>query len=866
MKKALLISFVLFLALHGQAKHIIGGEMVYQYLGKGSSANTSKYLITLKLFRDNHAPPDAAPMPNNVFIGIFNNSNSSQYPAAGSYFDIPIESEGQVTVNAFPSCIHNPPSLEYHVGLFLLTIDLPDNNSGYTATYQTCCRISPLANVNTFSGNGTGSTYSCSIPGIPDNSPQFSTSIDAICGGKPFHLQFNATDADKDSLVYAFTDAYNGGDFRNSGNGNPAPPPYYSVPYFNDYTESTPLGNEATIDPQTGIISGIAPDIGRYVVAVAVFSYRNGRLINEHHKDFIVNVTDCDFAGAVLSPKPVNCDGFNVSFFNEDSSPLNKTFYWEFGDPASGSADTSTSHTPTHIYSDTGTFVYKLVVNRGEQCSDSATQIIKVYPGFFPAFDIEGKCKNAVIQFLDKSKTNYGFITSWSWNFGDPIPTNDTSQLQNPVYTYANAATYPVQLSITSSKGCYKNLLDTINIINKPSFSLTNDTLICNIDTLQLTAFGNGHVFWTPNYNINDQNSFSPLVSPKIPTTYYATLFESPGCTGTDSVRVNVVSNVSLYAGKDTTICLTDTMQFNTASNALHYLWTPAGTLNSDTSKYPLAVPQAHTRYHVIASIGKCNTTDDVQVNVSPYPNANAGTDTSLCFPASYQLHATGGSIYSWSPRLFLNNSQISNPISTPSESIHYTVKVNDVLGCPKPAYDSVVIRVEKLIVDAGPRDTSVVLDQPLQLIGTGTGESFQWSPPAGLTNPNISNPVASLLNNQQYILKAMSSSGCANYDTINITVYKVKPGIFIPNTFTPNNDGLNDVFRPILVGMKSLQFFRVYNRGGQLMFATNIQNQGWDGTYKGQAQDAAVFVWMAEGINYLGNIIFEKGSVTLIR
>jgi gliding motility-associated-like protein len=192
-------------------------------------------------------------------------------------------------------------------------------------------------------------------------------------------------------------------------------------------------------------------------------------------------------------------------------------------------------------------------------------------------------------------------------------------------------------------------------------------------------------------------------------------------------------------------------------------------------------------------------------------------------------------------------------------------VQVNEVLGCPKPAYDTVTIIVEKLVADAGPRDTAIVVNQPLQLNGTG-GEFFLWSPPNGLNNPDISNPVALLANGQQYILKVASIAGCTSTDTIDVNVYKVKPDLYLPDAFTPNSDGLNDVFRPIPIGMKSLKFFKVYNRLGQLVFSTTIQNQGWDGTIKGNPQDAGVFVWMAEGEDYLGKVIFKKGTVTLIR
>ncbi len=865
MKKHLFTLIILLATFTVSAKHIIGGEMIYEYLGKGVAANTNKYRITLKLFRDRNSPADAAAMPLNVYIGIFNNANLQQYPSPGTYYDVVKNNEEEVSVNPLPDCISNPPTLRYHTGLYVLTVDLPENSQGYTATYQTCCRISPLTNVNTFGGNGTGSTYTTSIPSMNDNSPQFRTSIDAICGGKPFTLDFSASDKDGDSLVYDFTAAYDGGNFQNASNGNPAPPPYSSAPYQAGFSGLTPLGKEAKIDPQTGIISGTAPDIGRYVVAVVVRSYRNGVIINEHLKDFIVNVTNCDFAGARLNPRPVSCDGFDVKFSNDDFSPLNKTFYWEFGDPSTGILNTSTLASPTHIYSAPGEFTYKLVVNRGDQCSDSAIQTIKVYPGFFPEFDVDGKCINSSIYFKDKSTTNFGSIDSWSWKFGDPATLADSSKIKNPDYLYEKAGSYTVELQVTSTMGCNKNITKTVDIVEKPTFSVTNDTLICNIDDLQLNAYGTGKIVWSPNYNISDVNSFSPVVSPKVPTTYYATLFESPGCVATDSVRVDVVSKVSLNAGRDTTICLTDVVRLNTVSNGLHYSWSNASTLDDAKVKNPFATPEATTTYTVTSTIGKCSATDRMTIKTIPYPNANAGNDATICASESYQLNVTGGSLYSWSPTIFLDNATIPNPVTTPEESVQYIVEVKDVLGCPKPVFDTIRITVEKLVADAGPRDTSIVVNQPLQLNASGA-ETFTWIPSKGLNNPNIGNPVALLSENQQYILRISSSAGCTAFDTIDVKVYKIKPGLYVPNAFTPDGDGLNDIFRPVLVGMRSLKYFRIYNRAGAIVYSTNVQNKGWDGTFQGKPQDSGVFVWMVEGEDYLGNIVFEKGSVMLVR
>lgn len=862
MKKTLLIIAAVFLAvIHCQAHHITGGEMTYQYKGVGASPNTSRYLITLKIFRDQNAI-NAALMPSRVYIGVFNKDDGS------AIFNIVNKtSESAVPVGTLPPCIQNAPNLDYHVGIFELTVDLPDNTKGYAAAYQTCCRVDNLANVQNYGGNQTGSTFTTDIPPAQykDNSPEFVTKVDVVCADKPFQLSYNASDVNGDSLVYSFTKAYDGGSVRGDSLVKPEAPPYSSVTYINSYTSQFPLGSKAVIDSKSGIVSGIAPPSGKYVLGVKVASFRNGVLINEHLKDFIINVSNCDFAGAELNPKPVVCDSFNVAFQNDNTSSLNKTFYWDFGDPKSGQQNTSDLKSPNHVFTDTGVFVYKLVINRGQQCSDSATQILKLYPGFYPAFNVDGQCINSSIFFTDKTTTNFGTVNSWSWNFGDPSLPGDTSQMKNPYYVYSQPGNYDVQLKVGNSKGCSKLFTQTVPIKTQPDFSLNNDTLMCNIDTLQLSAIGKGSISWTPVYNINNANSFTPLVSPKVPTMYYATLDQSRGCVATDSVFVNVVKAVSLSLNPDTTVCLHDTAQLIPASDGLHYLWTPANSVLNDTSKNAFVVPTENTKYHVVSSIGKCSAAADIMVKAVPYPIAYAGNDTTICFPSGIQLHASGGSIYKWLPPTYLTNSNIPNPVSSPTESVSYLLQVNDVLGCPKPSFATINIVVEKPIADAGPADTAIVVNQPLQLTGTGA-QFFSWTPPTGLNDPNISNPVAILTESQQYILQVKTSAGCTSEDSIRVLVYKVLPDLYVPDAFTPNHDGTNDVFRPIPIGIKKLNYFKVYNRVGQLIFSTNVQNQGWDGTFKGQPQDPGVFVWIAEAVDYLGKTLVRKGSVTLIR
>ncbi|RYD89078.1 MAG: PKD domain-containing protein, partial [Sphingobacteriales bacterium] len=441
---------------------------------------------------------------------------------------------------------------------------------------------------------------------------------------KPFTLDFSATDPDAttmgDSLVYTFCSAYNGGGATGSEYTTPAPAPFPEIPYKFGYTGTQPLGPRATINTETGIISGIAPDAGKYVVSVCVTTYRNGRFINTHRKDFIVTVAPCDFAGAQLNPTYTSCDGFTVNFTNLNNSPLNLTYYWDFGD-----GTISTDESPVHTYGSAGDFPLKLVINRGGNCADSTTAIVKVYPGYFPGFTNNSPmCKGIPVQFTDITTANYGAANSWKWDFGIPSDRSDTSRLKNPAFIYQTPGDYTVKLIVASDKGCVDTVDHVVSIVDKPAFTVTNDTLICAIDnlTLHATASVAGSVVWTPNYNINNVNSFNPVVSPDVTTTYQVRFSDNFGCTATDSVRVRVVSEVTLSAAPDTTICLTDSVRLRLNTDALYFTWTPAATIRDPRAQSPFATPVAPvTTYNVRASISaNCFKDETIVVSTVPYP------------------------------------------------------------------------------------------------------------------------------------------------------------------------------------------------------------------------------------------------------
>lgn len=884
MKKLyLLISLFIGAIQAVHAGHIAGGEMFYRYIGPGTTPDSKIFEVTLRLFRDcnpinnsnGQAPP---PLPTAVTLGVF--VNETNLPFLSS---VPVArtTEGSVTLQSPYECIQNPPRVCYEVSTYTTRVDLPDNLQGYTISFQTCCRINGLSNV---SGGSIGSTYLCNIPGTSllgtgtNSSPEFNLKDTVlICRNKQFTLPFSATDPDADSLSYSFCDAFGSPGFGNNNNVPPAAPPYTGLNYQSQYSGTSPLGNGVSINSKTGVISGRAPagninpgGASYFTVNVCIAEWRNGIQISQHRKDFTVKISDCDFADAELPLDNRTCDGFSYTFQNLVTSNQIRTYFWDFG-VTSLTNDTANIAAPNFTYPDTGVYNLTLIVNRGEVCTDTAFSKIYVYPGFFPAFNTYDGCKNIPIQFTDATTGLYGSPNSWFWDFGNTSVNNDTSRLQNPQYTYPQNGTYRATLLVGSAKGCLDTVSRLMTITDKPPIQLTNDTLICSIDTLQLNAFAQGTFAWTPNYNINNLTASNPLVSPNVKTTYYVTVTLAPGCVNTDSVIVDVKDFVTIAPLKDTTICRGDSVAFRPSTDGLYYAWSPPGLFTNPRIKNGVAVPVLpSTPFTFISSIGKCNTSATVTVRTVPYPVVDAGNPFSICFRDTTTLTGSGdASSWLWSPARFVSSPTSLTTQAFPLGTTNFILRGTDTLGCPKPVFDTVLVTmIPKVNAFAG-NDTAVVVNEPLQLNATGA-TFYQWSPETGnFSNTAIANPVAIFADPAEkitYYVRATTPEGCFGFDTINIRVFKTAPTIFVPTAFTPDGNRLNDVFVPIAVGITKLDYFRVFNRWGNEVFATTTLQKGWDGTYKGKQQGPDTYVWMVSGTDFTGKKVVLKGTVNLIR
>jgi len=380
-----------------------------------------------------------------------------------------------------------------------------------------------------------------------------------------------------------------------------------------------------------------------------------------------------------------------------------------------------------------------------------------------------------------------------------------------------------------------------------------------------MTGGKNPYMYSADGINFQNSNTFNLNTG-----NYTIAVKDDNGCTAFQNIFIPLNNIVTVEAGSDKTICEGKSIQLNTLSNADRFTWTPAATLDNSSLQSPVANPVITTKYYVTASTGICNRPDSVTVFVNPAPIPNAGPDSAICFGKQIQLNGSGGISYFWSPSSTLDNSHIANPTTTSlAGSISYFLHVIDANGCNSLKRDEVVITVTKqVIVNAG-RDTTLAIGQSLPLFATDINNvgfnQYEWLPHDGLDNPFVAAPNAVAEKNITYTIVARTPIGCLATDKIKILVYK-GPDIYVPKAFTPNRDGLNDVLRAIPVGISKFRYFRIYDRWGSMIFNTVDPLTGWDGRIKGTEQPTATYIWMAEGVDYRGNVVQRRGSVIIIK
>jgi gliding motility-associated-like protein len=571
------------------------------------------------------------------------------------------------------------------------------------------------------------------------------------------------------------------------------------------------------------------------------------------------------------------CVGQPITFLDASTSFGSIiSWFWDFGD-----GTTSTlANPPPHIYTTANVYQVKLVIVGNDGCvSDTFRQEITV--GTFPVadFDAADVCEGNPVNFTDRSSVLVGSINSWNWDFGN----GNTAIVQNPSQNFATTGPQTVTLRVRTVEGCASPPVQkTVNV--RPlsgAAALFRDTCISEavtfsgVNTRPLVPIQSWTWVLGDGFTSNSQQFTHRFAQPG---TYSVKLKINPvnGCpldTIFDSITIGGIPAVGFSAadvcdGKPVIFSDSTTVQTGTITN---WDWDfgngNTSNLQNPTETYTSPGPKlvnlrVRTNYGCVAALQK---------PVTVLPQAKVEADfADDC--AGKQLLFTGINldpgvpIQNWKWVLgdgFTSSSQQFNHAYTRGGT--YTVQLVAVpaFGC---AADTIrrPIRIIETRAFAG-NDTIVATGQPIQLNATGGGTIYEWTPPDNLSNPDISNPIAILQEDQTYTVKVSTTEGCATTDQVKIRVYK-GPDIYVPTGFTPNNDNRNNILTPISVGIKEFNYFKVFNRWGQLIFSTNKINTGWDGRFGGIPQPSSTYIWMVQGKDYLGRVITKKGTVVLVR
>ena len=437
----------------------------------------------------------------------------------------------------------------------------------------------------------------------------------------------------------------------------------------------------------------------------------------------------------------------------------------------------------------------------------------------------------------------------------------------------------------TGSTGGSRNHQRVCTSLN-PGFSLQDNLTTCYPDLISFkdtsTSFGSiVKWFWDLGDGTLDNSQNPPPHLYPAPGNYEVKLniLGNNGCLSDTFKRTVVVGSkpIAGFLYQPSPICDSTPVNFIDTSfvefgTVNRWTWNINGTSYNTQNLVPIPITITSPRVATLQVQTKEGCISDpvtTSLNVLPRPKL-AMSFADVCKGDSVFFTGTNtnasSTVQQWSWNFGNGNSDNSGPSVSQlyASAGKFSVQLSAIgdNGCRSGIVSSVV-NIYETNAYAG-NDTIVADNQPVQLKGSG-GVLYSWSPATGLNDPTIANPIATVASDAVYVLTAYTPQGCSSTDTIKIKVFK-GPAIYVPSAFSPNGDGRNDRFRIIAIGMKQVDYFRIYNRYGQLVYSASGAGAGWDGTFNGKAQTTGTFVWMVHGVDYNGQVYSKKGVVTLIR
>ncbi len=521
---------------------------------------------------------------------------------------------------------------------------------------------------------------------------------------------------------------------------------------------------------------------------------------------------------------------------------------------------------PTNAHSST---------NNSPNCNNGVFKMDFELPAVIADFFAETICANDTAQFVN---TSLGGV-SFEWDFGD----TESSDEQQPTHIYTAAGNYDVTLIINDPMSC--NLSDTIiipiNVLAPPTAVLDslvaceNEAILLGPDAIEPDI----NYSWDNQDLINNPNVPNPAATISESTVF--TLSLNNGICGSTAEQVVIVEPLEFALSEDTLICLGDEIDLSSTSFGTSdtYVWSSDPTFTDVLAMDSLYTFTPLVSTTLYANTGElCKKEGEVTISVSSdqlsfSQNQFVCADDPVSISLSNQFPDIDISV-DWSPDTDIVSGDGTNQIDVQvDEATWFRADVMNEYGCE--ISDSVLVEVSPLSfisIDA----SADIYDIPVGGIATimadpATGYTYQWSPGTGLTNPNGAITNASPPETTTYTISIIDqdiNGSCVLTDTVTIKVFEFVCGFpvsFLPNAFTPNGDGANDLLYVRGPYVESIHL-AIYDRWGEKVFETFDKEIPWDGTYEGRELDPAVYVYHLTLNCIDGQETFEKGNITLTR
>ncbi len=858
--KVLLLGAVLLFAFvpnTARAAHAMGGEVYYEYLGNGD------FLISLIFYREcfsSNVEPGGwqnggTNLDPSIMLGIF--EGNVEY----NVYNVPLT---VASITPLETVLENPcgilpPELCMQRLEYSITVNLPPSAVGYDIIFQRCCRNPGIANIP--NPGDVGITLTTQIPpnvsdSNPNSSPQFQVyPPEAICTNFDFFLDQSAIDIDGDDLVYSFCTPLNGGS-PNDPSPNPLPAVTLTdIPWGGGYSAVDPIPSNPpfSIDPATGQVTGFPTTPGAYVIGICVSEYRDGELLSTVMRDFQFNVVMCDptiISAAQPQTNAQLCIGETLQF--SENSIGAQDLLWDFGVPDTDT-DISTLSNPEFTFPDTGVYEVLLIANPSWPCADTSSQVFYVYEPIQPEISVSDfVCAGDVETFSFQALGAFNASTDLTWTFNGGSPT--ASNLVNPGgIQFNNADTWDVSLT-ASHFGC--NSTTTFDWVApaQPEANIADQSSFCQgftFDFENLSA--NGESWWWDFGVFGDEDQSTeetPTFTFPSDGVYTVQLIASADYTCADTAW----ATVEIFPEIDPAFTPPDPECFSTNNFSLlplfenetgtTYSWDFGGeTTNqnitgSTVQNLVFAEPGTYT-VTVTAVANGCEVTasEDIWVIQDPTIAFSGGpyvgcpphlvsftnlseTETST----SYVWHfgdgttspaASASHVYD-NPGTFSVTLEMTTGGFCSQELISTQSNVVSILDIPQAGFDITPNQVDIL--------NPQVSFESLASSGVDCFYNFGDGGSSSDCNGTYLYSDGGLFDVTQTVVNAAGCTSTAQGQVaVNGTVF------YAPNAFSPNQDGLNDVWLPSALGITNYHI-QIFNRWGEMVWETRDPQEPWLG------------------------------------